>query len=59
MLIGPIAIMTIIMAMWPSGQATVCKTVYTGSIPVVALRESPRPRAFLYVCGVVYGHRAP
>jgi hypothetical protein len=37
-------------ATWRSGYATVCKTVYTGSIPVVAstfsgCRAIPRPSA--------------
>ena len=37
-------------ATWRSGYATVCKTVYTGSIPVVA--SSPRFQFFLPVISI-------
>lgn len=39
-------------ATWRSGDATVCKTVYTGSIPVVASNKFNSLREFLLTASI-------
>ena len=45
---------TSIMVIWPSGKATVCKTVIAGSIPVITLiKKVANMATFFYVVNAV------
>lgn len=44
----------VILVIWPSGKATVCKTVIAGSIPVITLiKKVANMATFFYVVNVV------